>query len=188
MLEKKLYGHAMVCFEKSGDVEYKIKSEACLLAKEASLTTGKARTEKFILAAEKFKSTGELKQSAQCYFSAKEYAKAAILFSECGMNEESVKCNRMILNWIEMAENHISMKQWKQALDCFVKGNAYEEGLKFIVEHKEEAMSLDWKKFISKYCDYFRRQNNREKLQEGMFQYLKMVKIEEIDALLPHFK
>lgn len=166
MLDKKLYGHAAVCFDKSGDVEYKNKSEACLLATEASKEEGTGAREKWIMAADKFRSTGELKQAAQCFFSAREYYHAFRLFRECGMEEESEKCAKKVTNWVAMAQLEMKREgegRRKEAMECYERGRAWKEGLTFMMAHSEEMRGTkEGKRFMEQCKAYVRGLKDKE--------------------------
>jgi hypothetical protein len=84
MIERKLYGHASLCFEKSGDKELQLKCEAYQLATEATNILEENKPEAirmFQEAAHKFVSLFKKYQSdtrneaAHCYFSASQYEK-----------------------------------------------------------------------------------------------------------------
>lgn len=84
MIERKLYGHASLCFEKSGDKELHLRCEAYQIATDATnmLEENKPQAIKMFLdAAHKFVSLFAKYQSetrneaAHCYFSAEEYEK-----------------------------------------------------------------------------------------------------------------
>lgn len=184
MLDKKLYGHAMVCFDKSGDEEYKIKSEACLLATQASMMSGEMRKEKFMAAAKKFEATGEKKQAAQCYYSAKEYYQASRLFREYGMVEEGEKCSKLISNWQQVAQQHVKEKRWKEALECYNRARAYEEGLAMISAHREEFKNVEWKSFMQRYCEHYRKEGNDEMIRKALKESVDLFEPTEMADLL----
>ena len=87
MIERKLYGHAALCFEKCGEIELQLKCEAYHIASEAAneLEENKSVSiKKFKQAAQKFsyiysefysktEENGTLREAAHCYFSAEMY-------------------------------------------------------------------------------------------------------------------
>lgn len=142
MVERRLFGLAATCFEKSGDRKEQLTCEALQLALEGQRqlsyldpNKGKLLFEK---AALKFQAVNDTNQAATCFFSAQRYAEAATLFADMQMHYEAATCYQNLRDFARAAASYKRAGMLMEALQCMRNGRLYDVGLELLHTHQPE--------------------------------------------------
>lgn len=181
MFRRKYYEQAMKCFENSGDIELKCRSEAYFLATSGSELSAEIDALKYSLSTETMKKSEKVEindqialkteeminsfrkaaetfgklnlkmQSGQCYFSIQEYEKAALNFIEAGLLGQAGEAYFKLGKFIEAGELYEKAKVPSNAIIAYENAKDWERVLQCLYEFKDEFQYDQRTKLVKKY-------------------------------------
>ncbi|KAG9442386.1 hypothetical protein H6P81_018240 [Aristolochia fimbriata] len=146
------YEVATMCFERAGD-EFREKwaRAAGLFANADKIFSSNPDTANAALlqAAEIYETIGKAEAAANCFMKLKEYMKAGRIYLErCGQSrlKDAGDCFFLAESWSDAAEVYAKAQCFSKCLSACTKGGAFDMGLKFIQQWKENLSMTDVKK------------------------------------------
>ncbi|CAD8090940.1 unnamed protein product [Paramecium primaurelia] len=172
MLRQNNYEQAYKCFMLATEIELAKKCMAYNLATQATLNQNNISL--FNQAAQIFEEINLLKRAASCYFSAKSYQKAMILYQQLNCKNEMAESAYFLGQYQLAGQLFSELGDIRRSIECFNKQRLWDASLdqlnkeQFSIEEKLMFLSMIIPKYFKSIIEDIEKQEQLEQQQEEL--------------------